>query len=61
LAGFYPDPVKKFAEKLIDNGMIEFIGSDMHNLRYLEAMERSIFEKAMGRLMTSGKLLNNRL
>jgi len=61
LAGFYPDPVKKFAEKLIDQGMIEFIGSDMHNLRYLEAMERSIFEKAMGRLMTSGKLLNNRL
>ncbi len=26
LANFYPDPVNKFAEKLIDKGMIEFIG-----------------------------------
>jgi len=61
LAGFYPDPVKKFAEKLIDKGMIDFIGSDMHNLNYMNALERSLKEKALGRLMASGRLRNGEL
>lgn len=61
LAGFYPDPVKKFAEKLIDKGMVEFIGSDMHNLRYLEALEKSLDEKALRKLIDSGKLMNREL
>jgi protein-tyrosine phosphatase len=35
LSRFYPDPVKKMAEKLIDRGMIDFLGSDMHNMNYM--------------------------
>ncbi len=58
LAGFYPEPVRKTAEKLIDKGMIDFLGSDMHNMRYMEALERSLSEKLLGRLMASGRLLN---
>jgi len=61
LAGYYPDPVKKFAEKLIERNMIEFTGSDMHNMRYMEALERSLKEKALGRLVASGKLKNSEL
>ncbi len=61
LAGFYPDPVRKFAEKFIDKGMIEFVGSDMHNLRYMEALERSLDEKALEKLINSGKLKNKEL
>jgi tyrosine-protein phosphatase YwqE len=61
LAGFYPDPIKKIAEKFIDQGMIDFIGSDMHNLRYMDALQRSLGEKALGRLIRSGKLLNGQL
>jgi protein-tyrosine phosphatase len=61
LAGFYPDPVKKFAEKLIEKGMIDFIGSDMHNMNYMNALERSLKEKALGRLIASGKLRNGEL
>jgi protein-tyrosine phosphatase len=61
LAGFYPDPVKKFAEKLIDHGMIEFIGSDMHNSRYMDALQKCQFEKSLAKLVASGKLMNSKL
>ncbi|MCU0370890.1 MAG: hypothetical protein MUC31_05700, partial [Bacteroidales bacterium] len=61
LAGYYPEPVKRFAEKLIDREMIEFIGSDAHNMNYLQALEKSLHEKALRKLVSSGKLLNDRL
>lgn len=61
LAGFYPDPVKKFAEKLIDKGMYEFAGSDMHNMNYMNALEKSLKEKSLKKLIESGKLLNVKL
>lgn len=58
LAGHYPEPVKKFAEKLIEKGMIDFVGSDMHNLNYLNSLQKSLKEKSLARLFGSGKLLN---
>jgi protein-tyrosine phosphatase len=58
LAGFYPDPVKKMAEKLMEKGMIEFVGSDMHNANYMEALEKCLKEKSLAKLVDSGKLLN---
>lgn len=61
LAGYYPEPVKKFAEKLIDKGMIDFIGSDAHNMRYLEALEKSLKERSLVKLISSEKLLNGSL
>lgn len=61
LAGYYPSPVKKFAEKLIDKGMIDFIGSDMHNMNYMNALENSLREKMLSRLMASGRLRNGEL
>jgi len=61
LAGYYPDPVKKFAEKLIDRGMIDFVGSDMHNMNYMAALQRSLKERSLNRLLESGKVLNAEL
>jgi tyrosine-protein phosphatase YwqE len=58
LAGYYPEPVKKFAEKLIEKGMIEFVGSDMHNMNYMGALEQSLKERSLVRLIESGRLLN---
>jgi protein-tyrosine phosphatase len=61
LAGHYPEPVKKLAEKLIDKGMIDFIGSDMHNMNYMKSLENSLKDRALARLVDSGKLLNESL
>ncbi len=58
LAGFYQTPVKKFAETLVEREMIDLIGSDMHNMRYMEALEKSMKEKTLIKLVDSWKLLN---
>jgi tyrosine-protein phosphatase YwqE len=58
LAGYYPDPVKKFAEKFIEREWIEFVGSDMHNMNYMGALERCLGERSLANLLESGRLLN---
>ena len=58
LAGFYPDPVQKMAEKFIDEGLIDLVGSDMHNMRYMDALKASRLEKSLEKLLASGKLVN---
>jgi protein-tyrosine phosphatase len=57
LTGYYSKPIKKFAEKLIDGGLIKLVGTDCHNIRYLEALERLPQEKYFHKLMDL-KLLN---
>lgn len=37
-AGFYSEGAKRFVYKLLDRGMIDFMGSDMHNERYARAL-----------------------
>lgn len=51
LSGFYARPVQKLAEKLIENKMIGFIGSDCHNEFQAKELEKAIrtsaFKKAI--------------
>ena len=61
LSGHYGNEVKKIAEKLIDQGVYDFIGSDMHNQHYMNSFIRARFEKSLKKLMDSGKLKNNQL
>ena len=61
LSGYYPEPIKKFAEKLIDREMIDFAGSDLHSLNYLTALKQSLQERSFKKLLNSGKLLNAKL
>ncbi len=49
------------AEKLIEKGMIDFVGSDMHNMNYMQALEKALKEKSLVKLVESGKLLNGKL
>jgi tyrosine-protein phosphatase YwqE len=61
LSGYYPGPIRKFAEKMIDLGMFEFVGSDMHNMNYMAALEKSLNERSLVKLMESGRLRNSEL
>lgn len=61
LAGYYPNPIKKFAEKFIEKGMIDFLGSDLHNTNYMQALEKCLKERSLAKLISSGKLLNETL
>lgn len=61
LAGYYGKDVKHIAEHLIENGMVDFIGTDMHNHRHCEAIEAYIGGKDFKRHASQleGKLLND--
>lgn len=39
LSGYYGGYVKKIAEKLLKNNMIQFAGTDMHHERHMEALQ----------------------
>jgi len=59
LSGYYGNPVKKMAEKLIDEGMIEYIGSDIHNQTYMDGLIKSRTTIYLKKLLDSGKILNS--
>ncbi len=42
LTGYYGKDVKKLAESLIDNQLVDFISSDMHHLRHAEAFKDAL-------------------
>ncbi|MDQ3536515.1 MAG: capsular biosynthesis protein [Bacteroidota bacterium] len=60
LSGYYSAESKKFAEKLIDKKMVNFIGSDLHTQKHVETIVKSTnlkyFKKVLGL-----DLLNNTL
>ena len=45
LNGYYSKGAKKLAEYLIDNNMIHFIGSDIHNMKHAQAYEKAMKTK----------------
>ena len=62
LTQYYSESVKKTAEKLVDLGMIDLLGTDMHNDKHVQAIKtRALYEPYLHKLLESGKLLNNRL
>lgn len=51
LIGFYGPPIQRMAEKLIQRGLVDMLGSDCHNLQHAELLpvvhRTSAFRKAM--------------
>jgi len=58
LSGYYSPQVRMMAEKLIENNMVEFVGTDIHNMEYFEQIEKSRYSKYLEKLINSGNLLN---
>lgn len=58
LGGSLSSPQQKFIDKLISAGMIEFLGTDMHNMMSLERLEMCLYTKTLEKLLKSGKILN---
>ena len=53
--------IRKICEKLIDAGMINFLGSDAHNPEHIEKIKKVLSNKHLKILIDSGKLLNKNL
>lgn len=61
LSGEYSVPTKKICEKLISLGYYDMAGTDLHNEHHLEMLREAVKHKALGQLITGGKLLNSSL
>lgn len=58
LTGYYGKEAKKLAESLIDHQLIDFISSDMHNLRHAEAFKYALKMPYMEKLLFDYQLKN---
>ena len=54
LVGYYGLGAKKIAERMIDEKMIDFIGSDLHGDRHLDALQKTVKEKYLSKLFSQG-------
>lgn len=61
LTGHYSPQVKKISERLIDLGVISFVGSDCHHVGHINLMKRAAQLPMLHRLINSGSLLNKTL
>lgn len=61
LTGAYSHQIKKMTEKLIDNNMVDFVGTDLHHLTHIELIKESLNEKHFVRLTNKTQLLNKTL
>lgn len=58
LIGHYSPETRKIAERMIDENLISFLGSDCHNLHHLELIEEARTKKYLHKLVDSGLLQN---
>lgn len=61
LAGAYGPQAKQIAERLIDAGHYELIGSDCHSMNHVQAIKNTLARPYLHKLIASGKLLNSTL
>ena len=61
LSGGYGPHVKKTAEKLFQNQMVDFVGTDMHHERHLSGLKELAAKKEFYTLVENAALQNNLL
>ncbi len=60
LGGLYSDKVKNTVDLLIKEDMVDFIGSDAHEMRYIKAMKDALYYPGIAKIAPS-RLMNNSL
>jgi protein-tyrosine phosphatase len=61
LTGYYSPATKKIAERMIDQNMIDFVGSDCHHMGHQKLMQQARSNPHLHKLLASGMLKNNSL
>lgn len=63
LAGAYSKKEKRTAEKLIEKGFVDFLGTDLHNFRHADAIDEYLTTKDARRHFEAleGRLLNDKV
>jgi len=53
LADYYGSDVKSKALKLMENNLIDFVGSDVHNMQQLKSLKEATISKKTGKMLHS--------
>lgn len=61
LVGKYGKNAQQTAERLVDNNMVDFLGSDLHKLTQFQTMREALATKHVVKLLNNEKLLNRTL
>jgi len=61
LAGYYSRGAKRVAEKLIDSGLVDLLGSDAHNLKHTNTIREKVLSAEYLRKVLALPLLNSSL
>ncbi len=59
IAGYYGKEEKRIAMELINNGLVDFIGTDLHNHRHADAIEAYLASKDYRKIKDRLPLLND--
>jgi protein-tyrosine phosphatase len=60
LSGYYGLDAKRIAEKMVDNNLVDMIGTDCHHMRHVEGLKRGLKDKYIKKLSETN-LLNRHL
>lgn len=61
LAGYYSKKVQKVAEKLVNKGMVDFLGSDVHKMDHIQTLGTVLSSPKLQKVFEKNKILNNDL
>jgi len=61
LAGYYNRAVKKVAERLVIEGMVDFLGSDVHRMKQLDLMRKFLKSRSYKKIFRYNRILNEEL
>jgi len=56
---FYGKKVRKAVEKIIDLGMVDFVGSDVHSQKYMDTFSKSLKSKIYSKIMKKNSIKND--
>jgi tyrosine-protein phosphatase YwqE len=61
LGGFYGESIRRVAISLAEEGMVDFVGTDTHGFRYLEALKRTLLLPEYRAVFEKNRILNDTL
>lgn len=61
LSGFYGETPRRKAYEMIENGWVEYLGTDMHNTLYARALIDATHDKKIEKLVSHHQFLNSQI
>lgn len=61
LLGFYGPNPKRKAYEMIEQGWVEFLGTDLHNVNYAQALIDCTYDRKIEKLLATHKFMNSQI